>query len=337
MTMSEFEIIRRYFAGRGVGRGDVVIGIGDDGAVVRFPPDCDLVTVVDTLVAGVHFPLETRPADVGYKALAVNLSDVAAMGAVPAWATLALTLPQSDEAWLREFARGFFALAEQYGVQLVGGDTTRGPLTVTVQVQAWVRTGQAVRRSGARSGDVIYLTGTVGDAGLALRAWQQKLDLPAPHGDYLFSRLNRPIPRCKEGEALCGVATAMIDVSDGLAADLGHILAASGVGATLNLHEIPLSPSFSAVTASGNHFFDEDDRLRLALSAGDDYELCFTASAAQSRRVEELFSRFPCGCRAIGVIEKIPGLRLKRLDGTLLALERGGYDHFTQDPRHAGA
>jgi thiamine-monophosphate kinase len=332
MAMSEFEIIRRNFTGRGLDRGDVVIGIGDDGAVVRVPPDCDLVTVVDTLVAGVHFPHDTRPEDVGHKSLAVNLSDMAAMGAVPAWATLALTLPHADETWLGAFATGFFDLAQQCGVQLIGGDTTHGPLTVTVQLQGWVRTGQAVRRSGARPGDVIYLTGSVGDAGLALRAWQEQQDIPAADGEYLFSRLHRPIPRCKEGEALSGEVTAMVDVSDGLAADLGHILEASGVGASLNLHNIPLSPSFFAVTASGKYYLNEAERLRLALSAGDDYELCFTAPAAQGRRVEELFSNFSCGCRAIGIIEAAPGLRLRQADGTLLPLEHGGYEHFPQEP-----
>ncbi len=332
MAMSEFDIIRRNFAGRGLDRGDVVIGIGDDGAVVHAPPNCDLVTVVDTLVAGVHFPHDTHPENVGHKALAVNLSDIAAMGAVPAWATLALTLPHADEVWLGAFASGFFDLAEQCGVQLIGGDTTHGPLTVTVQLQGWVRAGMAVRRSGARPGDVIYLTGSVGDAGLALRAWQQQQDIPAADGEYLFSRLHRPIPRCKEGQALSGEATAMVDISDGLAADLGHILEVSGVGATLNLYDIPLSPSFVAVTASGKYYLNEAERLRLALSAGDDYELCFTAPAAQGRRLEELFSNFSCGCHAIGIIEAAPGLRLRQADGTLLPLERSGYEHFSQEP-----
>jgi thiamine-monophosphate kinase len=336
MAMSEFEIIRRNFASRGIDRGDVVLGIGDDGAVVRMPSGCDLVTVVDTLVAGVHFPHETRPEDVGHKALAVNLSDVAAMGAVPAWATLALTLPHADEAWLSAFARGFFGLAQRYEVQLVGGDTTHGPLTVTVQIQGWVHSGRAVRRSGARPGDVIYLTGAVGDAGLALRAWQQQQALSATDGEYLFSRLHRPIPRCREGEALSGEVSAMVDVSDGLAADLGHILEASGVGATLNLHSIPLSPSFVAVTGSGKYYMNEAERLRLALSAGDDYELCFTAPEAQCRRVEDIFSNFSCGCHAIGIIETAPGLRLRQADGTLLSLERNGYEHFAQEPGNAG-
>lgn len=331
--MTEFEIIHRYFSGRGVRRADVVLGIGDDGAVTQLPPDSDLVTVVDTLVAGVHFPVETRPEDVGYKALAVNLSDVAAMGALPAWATLALTLPQSDEAWLSEFARGFFELAEQFGVQLVGGDTTRGPLTITVQVQGLIPKGRAVRRSGAQLGDLIYVTGTVGDAGLALRAWQQQWSLPVAHNDYLFARLHRPTPRCAEGVALRGLATAMIDISDGLAADLGHILAASGVGATLDLQRIPLSESFIAVTAAWDEYCIGSERLRLALSAGDDYELCFTAPVAQQDRVEKIFSQFACGCRAIGLVEQTPGLRLKQDDATLMQLTRDGYDHFAQEQR----
>ena len=331
--MSEFEIIRRHFAGRGVvSRGDVVAGIGDDAAVVQVPAGRELVIAVDTLVAGVHFPPETRPEDIGYKALAVNLSDVAAMGAVPVWATMALTLPHCDEAWLSAFADGFFGLAAQYGVQLIGGDTTRGPLTVTVQVQALAGKGRTVRRSGARPGDIVYLTGTVGDAGLALHARQHKLDLPDAYRDYLSSRLNRPQPRCKEGEALCGLASAMIDVSDGLAADLTHILEASGTGATLNVQEIPLSPAFLAVSSAGDYFLDEDDRLRLALGAGDDYELCFTVPAVQRDRAEKLCSRFHCGCRAIGVIEEIQGLRLKQSDGTPLSLGRSGFDHFVHDP-----
>jgi thiamine-monophosphate kinase len=332
MATSEFEIIRRYFAGRGIVRGDVVAGIGDDAAVLHIPSDRDLVIAVDTLVAGVHFPPETRPEDVGYKSLAVNLSDAAAMGAVPAWATLALTLPHADEAWLSAFADGFFGLAEQCGVQLIGGDTTRGPLTVSVQVQALARKGRAVWRSGARPGDIVYVTGAVGDAALALHARQHKLGLPDAHREYLSSRLSRPQPRCKEGEALCGLASAMIDVSDGLAADLTHILEASGVGATLNVHEIPLSPAFSAVSAAENYLLDEDGRWRLALGVGDDYELCFTVPAAQRKRVEALFARFPCGCRAIGVIEQTPGLRLKQPDGSPLSLGRAGYDHFVPDP-----
>ena len=335
MAISEFDIIHRIFSASGVERDDVATGIGDDGAVVRPPAGCDVVMVVDTLVAGVHFPPDTRPEDVGYKALAVNLSDMAAMAATPAWATLALTLPASDEVWVKAFAQGFFALADQYGIQLVGGDTTHGPLTVTVQVQGWVPRGQAVPRSGARPGDMVYLTGMVGDAGLALYAWRRQRDLPDPHCDYLYSRLHRPVPRSREAETLRDVATAMIDVSDGLAADLDHMLEASGVGATLDLCDLPLSPSFAAVTGPEYFAFDEAERLCMALSAGDDYELCFTVPTSQAGRVEQSLSRFACGCRAIGVIEQAPGLRLKRSDGSLLSLERRGYDHFAQDPGDA--
>lgn len=330
--MTEFEIIRRYFANRGVSRADVVVGIGDDGAVTRLPADSDLVTVVDTLVAGVHFPPQTLPEDVGYKALAVNLSDMAAMGAAPAWATLALSLPQVDHDWLERFAGGFFELARRFGVQLIGGDTTRGPLTVTVQVQGFVPGDRAVQRAGARPGDLIYVTGTIGDAGLALRAWQLGRELDPPHGDYLSARLHRPTPRCEEGIALRDVASAMIDVSDGLAADLGHILQAQTVGATLDIQKIPLSESFVAVTSRWSDGFSESDARSLALISGDDYELCFTVPAARQHSVEKIFSRYQCGCRAIGMVEKLPGLRLRQADGGLMSVARGGYEHFAADP-----
>ncbi len=326
--MTEFEIIRRYFSDRGVRRADVAVGIGDDGAVLQLPSDCDLVTVVDTLVSEVHFPAETRAEDIGYKALAVNLSDVAAMGGMPAWATLALSMPRPDEAWLRAFTAGFFELAEQFDVELVGGDTTRGPLTITVQVQGMIKKGRAVRRSGAQPGDLVYVTGTVGDAGLALRAWRQQHRLLDPHRDYLSSRLHRPSPRCVEGAALPGLATAMIDISDGLAADLGHVLDSSGVGARLDTARIPLSESFIAATGAWDGHFSQREWLNLALTAGDDYELCFTAPAALQDHIEQIFSQFACGCRAVGVIEKIPGLRLQQADGTLLQLAHGGYEHF---------
>jgi thiamine-monophosphate kinase len=265
--------------------------------------------------------------------LAVTLSDVAAMGGVPAWATLALTMPQPDEAWLRDFAAGFFELAEQFDVQLVGGDTTRGPLTITVQVQGTIKKGRAVRRSGAQPGDLVYVTGTVGDAGLALQAWRQHRRLHDPHRDYLCSRLHRPSPRCVEGAALHGLATAMIDISDGLAADLGHILESSRVGARLDTARIPLSESFIAATSAWDAHFSQREWLNLALTAGDDYELCFTAPAERQVDVERIFSQFACGCRAVGVIETTPGLRLLQTDGTLLQLTRGGYEHFAPEPK----
>lgn len=322
--MTEFEIIRRYFGNCGVRRDDVVVGVGDDGAVLRLPVQSELVVVMDTLVAGVHFPAETSAEDIGYKALAVNLSDIAAMGAEPAWATLALTVPQPVAEWLEAFARGLSAAARSYRVQLVGGDTTRGPLTVTVQVQGWVPQGQAVRRSGARPGDLICVTGSVGDAALALRAWQRHEALGTPHGDYLLARLNRPTPRCAEGILLRGLASAMIDVSDGLAADLGHLLAASGVGGEMDLSQLPLSESFLALTGS----WAGDDAVRLALSGGDDYELCFTVPPARRAALTQAFSGGACGARVIGTVEAAAGLRCRRGDGSLLALVASGYQHF---------
>jgi len=326
--VTEFEIIQEYFSRRGVKRPDVVLGVGDDGAVVSVPADCDLVTVVDTLVAGVHFPLETRPEDIGYKALAVNLSDMAAMGADASWTTLALTLPQPDTAWLEGFAQGLFEAAEFHGVQLIGGDTTRGPLTVTIQVQGLIPKGQAVRRDGARPGDLICVTGSLGDAGMALLAWQRQLPLLAPHGDYLRGRLNRPTPRCAEGVALRGVATSMIDVSDGLVADLNHVLVASGVGASVDVDELPLSAAFIAVAAAWKEALSEQERLRVALTAGDDYELCFTVPATRAGQLDELSTKLNGGFKLIGVVEALPGLRLRRADGSTLSLPRDGYQHF---------
>lgn len=324
--MTEFEIIRRYFSDCGVRREDVIVGVGDDGAVLRLPQGNELVVVMDTLVDGVHFAAGTAAEDVGYKALAVNLSDMAAMGAEPAWATLALTLPQADEAWLAGFARGLAAAAGPFSVQLVGGDTTRGPLTVTVQVQGWVPQGQAVRRSGARPGDLVCVTGTLGDAALALQAWQRGERLPAPHGDHLVRRLHRPTPRCAEGIVLREFASAMIDVSDGLAADLGHLLDAAGMGASIDLSRLPLSGAFRAVTDA----WPPDQALCLALGGGDDYELCFIVPAARHEPLLQRFEAFGCAVQVIGMIEAEPGLRCLRGDGSLLTLPTSGYQHFAR-------
>lgn len=321
-TLSEFDIIRRYFSAAGARRADVIVGIGDDAAVVEVAADRQLVLAMDTLVSGVHFPEETRAEDIGYKALAVNLSDLAAMGAEPAWATLALTAPRNDPAWLAAFAAGFSELARAAGVQLIGGDTTRGPLTVTVQVHGYVPRGTAILRSGARPGDVIYVTGTLGDAALALRRWREGLVVASAAERALAARLNRPLPRLQEGRALRGIAHAMIDVSDGLAADLGHILAASGAGATIELDALPLSAAFQQLAAA-----PAGRAAELALAGGDDYELCFTVPPARSAEAERRLAAFG-GCRVIGVVEAAPGLRVRRADGSQLTLERGGYDHF---------
>lgn len=318
--MNEFDLIRRHFAGQGVRRADVPLGIGDDAALLTPPPGQSLAVTVDTLHSGVHFAADIPPADLGHKALAVNLSDLAAMGAEPAWATLALSLPQADEAWLAAFAEGFFSLAERFGVQLVGGDTTRGPLSVTVQLQGFVPPAQALRRDGARPGDHLFVTGSLGDAGAGLAIEQGRLALSGPPAAALLARLRRPTPRIKAGLALRGLASAAIDISDGLAQDLGHILAASGVGAELEIDVLPLS---GALRAAGI-----DRPWRLAASAGDDYELCFTAPADADLGVA---AALDCPVTRIGRITAKPGQHWLDADGQPCEPPPRGWDHFAGD------
>ncbi|MFO1423380.1 MAG: thiamine-phosphate kinase [Candidatus Competibacteraceae bacterium] len=322
MPTSEFSLIDRYFAAHGPRRPDVALGIGDDCALLIPPADQQLVVTMDTLVSGVHFFAHVDPEGLGHKALAVNLSDLAAMGATPAWATLALTLPKADEDWLERFCRGLFALADRYGVQLVGGDTTHGPTTViTIQAHGWVPPGLALRRDGARPGDGIYVTGTPGDAGLALAAAYGRAAVVPEGWAYIQQRLERPEPRLAEGVALRGVASAAIDISDGLAQDLGHILERSGVGARLEVDRLPLS---LALRAS----LDPDAALVTALASGDDYELCFTVPPERIAWLENVTAGWECRCTRIGVVTAEPGLRLVRADGSAFHLERLGYDHF---------
>ena len=322
MPATEFSLIDRYFAARGPRRPDVALGIGDDCALLVPPAGEQLVVTLDTLVADVHFFAGADPEGIGHKALAVNLSDLAAMGAMPAWATLALTLPKADEEWLARFCRGLFALADRYGVQLVGGDTTHGPTTViTLQAHGFVPPGSALRRAGAKPGDEIYVTGTPGDAGLALAVAYGKTTVGAAYQAYARARLERPEPRIAQGVALRGIASAAIDVSDGLAQDLGHILERSGGGALLEVEGLPLS---SALTAS----LDRDAAIITALTGGDDYELCFTVPPERTAQLEALAADWDCCCTRIGIIAAEPGLRLIRADGSAFHLERLGYDHF---------
>lgn len=319
MALSEFEIIRRFFRRETPLRQDVVLGIGDDGAVVRVAEACDLVISTDTLASGVHFPADAEPSDIGFRALAVNLSDLAAMGAEPAWAILALSLPEAREAWLSGFARGFFSLADEASVQLIGGDITRGPLAITVSVYGSVPRGEALLRSGARPGDLIFVTGTLGDAAAAL-----ELDLktaPAAHARALRQRLLRPIPRLIVGVGLRGVASSVIDVSDGLASDLGHIVEASGVGARIEVASLPLSEPLCDLVG-------RQQAWKLALSGGDDYELCFSAPAMRRALVTSLAHSSDCPITQIGVIQSEHGLRYMMPDGSLLTIARPGYRHF---------
>lgn len=317
---SEFDLIARYFTRGPVTRPDVALGVGDDCALLQVPPGKQLAISIDTLVENTHFARGAEPRSLGYKALAVNLSDLAAMGAEPAWATLALTLPGPDEAWLAAFAEGFLDLAAQFQVQLVGGDTTRGPLSITVQMHGFVEPGRALRRDGAKPGDLVYVTGTLGDAGLALRA-QQGLFVRLGVVEGLRARLDRPIPRLAEGRALAGRASAAIDVSDGLAADLGHIGERSGVGATLHLDALPLS-------ATVRDYVAQTGDWSIPLAGGDDYELCVTVPAARQAEVEAIAASFDCGLTWVGTIDRVTGVRCLLPDGSLLSGMPGGWDHF---------
>ena len=319
MALSEFDLIDRFFRRCGAAREDVALGVGDDAALLQVPADMELALTMDTLVEGVHFLAGSDPYSLGHKTLAVNLSDLAAMGAEPAWATLALTLPRSDQAWLEAFSEGFCGLARESGVQLVGGDTTRGPLALSVEAKGLVPAGKALRRGGARPGDLVYVSGDLGDAALALRALRD--GLAVDDLDYLRDRLERPKPRLALGRGLRGLATAAIDISDGLAADLGHILDASGVGAAIKLDRLPLSdPLVAHIGRSGD--------WSLPLSGGDDYELCFTMPQGNLEELEELAVELPHRIHPIGSITKKPGLQIQAADGSDYRPYGSGYDHF---------
>ena len=330
MSLGEFDLIERYFRPltrpAGMARPDVVLGIGDDGALLSVPPGQQLVAALDTLVSGRHFLPDCAPRVIGHRALAVNLSDLAAMGAEPAWALLALTLPHADPAFLQEFAAGFAALAGRHGVALVGGDTTAGPLTLSVQVLGSVPAGQALRRDTAAAGDLLFVSGTVGDAaaGLLLERGEQGGVVPADHqqaaAQQLRARFAYPEPRVALGLALRGLASACIDVSDGLAADALKLATASGCGLRLETSQLPLSQALCEVMGT--------DRAReLALTGGDDYELCFTLPPSRLAELAQAVEQCGCPVRCIGVLEAQPGLRCV-VDGISRETAAGGFDHF---------
>ena len=316
MGAGEFDLIARIRA-RVATRADVVLGIGDDAALLAPPPGRQLVVTADTLNEGVHFPRGTSPADVGWKALAVNLSDLASMGAEPAWCTLSLSLPQSDPAWIEGFLDGFLDLAGQHGIALVGGDTTRGPLSIAVTAMGLVEPGRALRRDGARVGDEVWVTGTLGDAagGLALL---DREPVPA-----LRARLDRPTPRVAAGRALAGIATACVDVSDGLLADLGHVCARSHVAAHLDVDALPAS-------AALREAFGEADRIALQASGGDDYELCFTAQADAGADIGAVSAQLGLRFTRIGRIVAGEGVHPVDAKSQPWSSPRRGYDHFAE-------
>ncbi|KLJ02561.1 thiamine-phosphate kinase [Luteimonas sp. FCS-9] len=313
----EFALIDRIRA-RVVRRDDVVLGIGDDAALLQPAAGEQLVVAMDTLNVDVHFPGDTAPADIGWKALAVNLSDLAAMGARPAWCTLSLSLPAPDAGWVDAFLDGFDALARPHAVALVGGDTTRGPLSVCVAVHGFVAPGRALRRDRAQVGDDVWVSGTLGDAAAALAQWTAGGARDAA----LRRRLDRPEPRLALGQALAAHAHAAIDVSDGLLADLGHVCRASGVGAQIDVDALPASEALRRAAA------DAGQRRVLQAAGGDDYELCFTAPQHARAAIDEIARASGTPAIRIGRIVAGDGVVATTGDGTAWTPARAGWDHF---------
>jgi thiamine-monophosphate kinase len=326
--MMEFDLIDAIRARAGRRRGDVALGIGDDAALLEVPAGRQLVACTDTMVAGVHFLAGTAAEDLGWKSLAVNLSDLAAMGADPAWALLSLTLPEADGGFVDRFAEGFVELAAAHGVALVGGDTTQGPLSITVTALGTVPHGGALMRGGARAGDAVFVTGTLGDAaaalrllrdsGLGTRASGEQPPVPQP---ILFERLSRPKPRVAAGQTLRGVASACIDVSDGLLADLAHVCRASGVAAEVDIEALPVSAALLAA-------FDKVACRGFALSGGDDYELCFTAPPERGAEIASAFERLGLRASRIGRIGTGEGVRVLDAEGNPIDTLPAGWQHF---------
>ncbi len=316
--MTEFDLIRRYFTRPAPG---ALLGVGDDAALLQVSDGQVLAVSTDMLVSGSHFSPDADPFLLGHKTLAVNLSDMAAMGATPRWATLAIALPDANESWLDRFSAGFFALAQEYGVDLVGGDTTRGPLNLCVTILGEVPAQQALRRDGAQLGDEVWVSGKLGDAALALAHLQGRIKLSAAEFADCEPALHRPQPRISLGLALRGIANSAIDISDGLVADLGHILEASHLAARLEFSALPVS---SAVRAHLQHPLVK----QCVLSGGDDYELCFTASAAHHAEISDIAARLKLPLTRIGT--NVAGLGCLVLDasGDPINIETTGYDHF---------
>lgn len=320
---SEFDIIRRYFKRPAI---KAVLGIGDDAALIKANDNTELAISTDTLVCGKHFFADADPYKLGYKSLAVNLSDMAAMGAKPRWVLLALTLPdnlvQQNKAWLSEFSAGFFALANSHHVELIGGDTTSGPLNIGVQIIGEVEVGKALRRSGAKLDDDIWISGRLGDAALALNHELQQITLEPNEIGKCLPALLTPIVRVELGQRLIGLAHSAIDISDGLVADLGHILAASEKAAYISMTDIPCSPVLKK-------HLQQSLVMRCLLAGGDDYELCFTAPKINRMKIEKLSTELVIPLTRIGEIISGKGLIVKDDKGSAITLETKGYDHFS--------
>ncbi len=315
MSTAEFSIIEQFFKAAQHQLPGCVVGIGDDCAILDVPKNTQLAVSTDTLVEGVHFLPDTEPESLGHKVLAVNLSDLAAMGAKPAWVSMAITLPSIDKEWLSKFTAGFFALANQHSVSLIGGDTTQGPLSITINIMGLLPAGKRLLRSGAKVGDGIYVSGTIGGAGLGLLKAKQA---SAHNEDVDLLSYLQPTPRVLLGQKLLNNASACIDISDGLSADLNHILRASAVGAKLDHDLLPINESVREYARQLNNEL-------WPYSTGDDYELCFTLPKELSEEAMDVMNN--CSITKIGVIEKELGLRIDMKNGQLISLDKG-YEHF---------
>jgi thiamine-monophosphate kinase len=323
MACGEFDLIARYFNRYRTARRDVQLGIGDDCALLTVAEKQLLAVSTDTLVEGIHFLKTIDPADLGYKALAVNLSDLAAMGADPAWVSLALTLPEVNTDWLEAFSDSLFDQLNYYGMQLIGGDTTRGPLSMTLTIQGLIPVDRALTRSGASVGDWIFVTGSLGDsaAGLALLLDQLTVD-NVEHRDTLLQRHLRPTPRILQGQALRGLATSAIDISDGLMSDLKHVLTASGCGARIDLEALPLSDALLSSV-------DGEQALKWALTGGEDYELCFTVPEINRGALDVALSHLGVDFTCVGQMAPLSeGITFLR-SGEPVELDWQGFDHFS--------
>jgi thiamine-monophosphate kinase len=329
--MREFELIQQFFQHEQAdllledkAQASVVLGIGDDCALLQIPANKQLAISVDTLVADVHFPADANPDDIAERALRTNISDLAAMGAEPLWFTLALTLPKNSEyvseKWLRSFSRGLFRTANQYEIVLVGGDTTSGPLSITIQAMGAVASHEALRRDGASIGDFVCVTHYVGDGAAALAVIQKRLTLNNTHEEYLRERFYRPTPRLAEAKLLQGIASAALDISDGLVADLNHICEASDLGAVIDIENLPLSPALLAIN-------DLQQARKWALSGGDDYELCFTVPPEKLPELAMLIAQGEINATVIGEIIAGSGVYCE-LEGETFELAAQGYQHF---------
>lgn len=320
--MKEFELIKRFFATHAFKRKDVIIGIGDDCALVSPPQKQNLAITTDTLVAGVHFPKDLNARAIGHKAIAVNLSDLAAMGAEPHWISLAITLPKADEAWLTDFCEGVFELCDYFNVQLIGGDTTQGPLSITVTAQGTVPDGKELTRSGAKVGDWLYVTGEIGDAALALQHRFKKVDVAEQYVADITEKLDYPRPRMLAGQALRAYASSAIDLSDGLIADLNHICQSSSVGANVVLDDLPISNAL--VNSLG-----KEKAYQLALSGGDDYELLFTVSETNRVGMETAIANTGTDVTCIGQLNN-SGKITTTLNNKPTSISIDRYQHFSK-------